>query len=81
MRKKIKPLNNYILVDPIEPKTTTSSGIYIPPNQKVVEKGIVVDTGSCDFVKKGDVVFFRDYSLEETEEFAFVKEEELLAKI
>lgn len=76
------PLNNYILVKPDNKESETESGIVIAESaQKAVEKGEVIHAGTCDFVKKGDIIIFKDYSMEESEEYTFVKEDEILGKL
>lgn len=92
----VKPLEDRILIKPLERETRTSSGIYLP--ESAAEKpmqGKVVATGPGKLleggqrakpaVKKGDVVVFGKYSGTEIEikgeSHLIVRESELLGMI
>jgi chaperonin GroES len=94
--KKIKPLYDYVLIEPTQKETTLPSGIVLPDNdrEKPLEGKIVAagagkkdDSGkllSMD-VKVGDVVMYKKWSGTEVKiegkEMLLVKESELLAII
>ncbi|MDP7004815.1 MAG: co-chaperone GroES [Phycisphaerales bacterium] len=92
----VKPLEDRILIKPLERETKTTSGIYLP--ETATEKpmqGTVVATGPGKLldggeraklaVKKGDVVVFGKYSGTEIEikgeSHLIVRESELLGMI
>ena len=92
----VKPLEDRILIKPLDRETKTSSGIYLP--ESAAEKpmqGKVVATGPGKLleggqrakpaVKKGDVVVFGKYSGTEIEikgeSHLIVRESELLGMI
>jgi chaperonin GroES len=92
----VKPLEDRILIKPLERETKTSSGIFLP--ESATEKpmqGKVVATGPGKLldngervkpaVKKGDVVVFGKYSGTEIEikgtSHLIVRESELLGMI
>ena len=92
----VKPLEDRILIQPLEPETQTASGIYLPesaaekPMQgKVIAigPGKLLDNGERvkPAVKKGDVVVFGKYSGTEIEikgtPHLIVRESELLGMI
>lgn len=78
----INPLNNYITVKLADKETKTKGGILLSNEaQESVEEGKVIHAGTCKFVKKGDTVFFKDYSVEKSADHTFVKEDEILGKI
>lgn len=93
----IKPLSNYILIEPEERKEKTNSGILLPettekerPEQgKVIAVGPGRKTNSGKIVpldiKRGDVVLFTKYSPNEikvdNKEYLIAKEEDILAII
>ena len=84
----IIPINDQILIKPKEVEEQTSSGIYIPNSASdgPVE-GTVVAVGSNDSitVSSGDTVLYVHGSGTKTkhnnEEFLFLKEEQILAKV
>ena len=74
----VRPLEDRILIKPIEPETKTESGIYLPESAKekpmqgkvvAVGPGKLLDTGERvkPSVKKGDTVVFGKYSGTEIE--------------
>jgi chaperonin GroES len=69
---KIKPLDDRLLVEPIEEETKTSSGLYIPDTAKEKPRmGKVVAVGTDEDlrekIKEGDNVLFAKYGGEEVE--------------
>jgi len=93
---KIKPLSDYILIEPLERETKLPSGIIIPDTAKEKpqegkvlstgpgrrdEKGDIVPMG----VKTGDVVMYKKWGGTEIKvegkELLLVKEEDVLAVI
>lgn len=69
---RIKPLDDRLLVEPIEEESKTASGLYIPDTAKEkprVGKIIAVGTDEDlkEKVKEGDKVLFAKYGGEEVE--------------
>lgn len=69
---KIKPLDDRLLVEPIEEETKTSSGLYIPDTAKEKPRmGKVIAVGTDEDlrekIKEGDNVLFAKYGGEEVE--------------
>ena len=92
----VKPLEDRILIKPIEPESKTSSGIYLPETAKekpmqgkvvAVGPGKLLDSGERvkPSVKKGDVVVFGKYAGTEIEiknvKHMIMRESELLGII
>ncbi|MFM1890440.1 MAG: co-chaperone GroES [Phycisphaerales bacterium] len=92
----VRPLEDRILVKPLEPETKTASGIYLPETAKERPmQGKVVATGPGKMldngqrtkpsVKKGDTVVFGKYSGTEVEiknvSHLIIRESELLGVI
>ncbi|MFO0893606.1 MAG: co-chaperone GroES [Phycisphaerales bacterium] len=92
----VRPLEDRILIKPIEPETKTASGIFLPESAKEKPmQGKVVATGPGKLmengerqkmlVKKGDTVLFGKYSGTEIEikntPHLIVRESELLGVI
>ncbi len=92
----VKPLEDRILVKPIEPEKKTVSGIYLPESAKEKPmQGKVVATGPGKLldngervtpaVKKGDTVVFGKYAGTEVEiknvKHMIIRESELLGLI
>ncbi len=92
----IRPLEDRILVKPLDPETRTSSGLYLPETAKErpmqgkvvsVGPGKLLDSGERlqPTVKKGDTVLFGKYSGTEVEiktvKHLIVRESELLGLI
>ena len=91
---KIKPLFDYLLIDPVERETTLPSGIVIPDTAKEKPqegKVISVGEGKTDaegkkiemIVKKGDIVMYKKWGGTEIKvegkEMLLVKQEDILA--
>ncbi len=96
MKQKIKPLSDYLLIEPLEKETTTASGIVIPDTVKEKpQEGKVKAVGPGRLspegervkmeVKVGDVVFYKKWGgteiKVENKEMLLVKEEDILAVI
>lgn len=94
MTKKIKPLFDNLLVEPLENETTLPSGIVIPDSAKEKpQEGKVVAAGDGKIdaegnkvamvVKKGDVVMYKKWGGTEIKvdgkEMLLVKQEDVLA--
>ena len=92
----VRPLEDRVLIKPIEPETKTDSGIYLPESAKekpmqgkivAVGPGKLLDTGERvkPSVKKGDTVVFGKYSGTEIEikniKHMIIRESELLGLI
>ncbi len=92
----IRPLEDRILVKPLDPETRTASGLYLPETAKErpmqgkvvsVGPGKLLDSGERlrPTVKKGDTVLFGKYSGTEVEiktiKHLIVRESELLGLI
>jgi chaperonin GroES len=92
----IKPLEDRVLIKPIEAETKTTSGIYLPETAKekpmrgkvvAVGPGKLMDNGERlkPLVKKGDTVVFGKYSGTEVEiknvPHKIMRESELLGLI
>lgn len=93
----IKPINDYILIEPLSRETTTASGIVIPDTVKEKpQEGTVISVGPGKFnedgderisidVKVGDVVMYKKWSGTEVKvdgkDMIFVKEEDILAVV
>lgn len=93
---KIKPLSDYILVEPLESETTLPSGIVIPDTAKEKpQEGLVkaVGPGRMDKtgkritmeIKAGDTVMFKKWGGTEIKidgkDMLLVKEEDILALV
>jgi len=59
-----KPLGDRVLVERIEEKNTTASGIIIPDNakEKPLQAKVIAVSSEVEDVKEGDVVVFGKYS-------------------
>ena len=92
----LKPMEDRVLVKPIEPESKTASGIFLPESAKEKPmQGKVVATGPGKLldngervkptVKKGDTVVFGKYSGTEVEikgtQHMIMRESELLGLI
>ncbi len=92
----VKPLEDRILVKPIEPESKTASGIYLPESAKekpmqgkvvAIGPGKLLDSGERvrPSVKKGDTVVFGKYAGTEIEiknvAHKILRESELLGMI
>jgi chaperonin GroES len=93
---KIEPLDDRIVVEPIEAEKITKGGIVLPDSAKEKPvKGKVIATGPGRMldtgkrvepaVKKGDVVVYARYGGSEVEidgkEYMILRESDLLAKV
>ena len=94
MPNKIKPLSDYVLIDPVQKDTTTPSGIVIPDTAKEKPqqgKVVAVGPGKRDTegdrmpmdLKVGDTVMYKKWGGTEVKvegkEMLLVKEEDILA--
>ena len=92
----VKPLEDRVLIKPIEPESKTASGIYLPETAKekpmqgkvvAVGPGKRLDSGERvkPSVKKGDVVVFGKYAGTEIEiknvKHMILRETELLGLV
>ena len=92
----VKPLEDRVLIKPIEPESKTASGIYLPETAKekpmqgkvvAVGPGKLLDSGERvkPSVKKGDVVVFGKYAGTEIEiknvKHMILRETELLGLV
>ncbi len=89
----LKPTAGYLLIEPLEAETKTSSGIYLPDNaSEKPQKGKVIAMGKASFqdgqkieppAKLNDVVFYKKWGGNEVKiqgkEYLFVKFEDILA--
>lgn len=91
----IKPLYDYLLIEPVEQETTTASGIVIPDTatKEKPQKGTVIASGKGRLddsgnlitmeVKVGDVVMYKKWGGTEVKidnkEYLMVKEEDIIA--
>ena len=75
--KKLIPLEDHIVVKPINQESTTKSGIILPESKEKPSKWEVVAVGNGKIlengtrapidVKVGDIVYFAKYSIDELE--------------
>jgi chaperonin GroES len=92
----VKPLEDRVLIKPVDPETKTVSGLYLPESAKekpmqgkivAVGPGRMLDNGerSKPTVKKGDTVLFGKYAGTEIEikgeTHMIMRESELLGLI
>ena len=92
----VRPLEDRILIKPLEPETKTASGIFLPETSKerpmqgkvvALGPGKLLDNGqrTKPAVKKGDTVVFGKYSGTEVEiknvSHLIIRESELLGVI
>ena len=90
----LKPIEDHVLLEPIEQESTTKSGIILPdskekPNKwKVIAvwQWMILENGqrSSMDVKEGDIVYFSTYSPDEVEfewkKYLIIKHNSILAK-
>lgn len=91
---KLKLTPGYILIEPLEPETKTSSGIYLPESaSEKPQKGKVLSVGDTFItehgatikppVKVGNIVIYKKWGGNEVKmegkEYLFVKFEDILA--
>lgn len=79
----IRPLPNYVTVEPIEDSRTSAGGVHLSDSSKdKPSKGTVVAIGNTTLVEKGQVVFYKKWVNEtiihQGKEYLFVKVEDLL---
>lgn len=54
--EQIKPLHDFVLIEPLEQETTLASGIVLPESAKEKpQKGIILATGPGKLTEKGEV--------------------------
>ncbi len=91
----IKPLADYVVLEPVSQEEKTKAGIFLPQTaeKEKPEQGKVIAVGpgkmlssgkrSSMAVKKGDMVVFTKYSPNEIKvgdkEYLIIKEEDILA--
>ncbi|OGM28005.1 hypothetical protein A3D00_04655 [Candidatus Woesebacteria bacterium RIFCSPHIGHO2_02_FULL_38_9] len=94
VKLSLKPTSGYLLIEPVDAQTKTSSGIYLPDtvNEKP-QKGKVIAVGDDEVtdsgikrkspVKVGDVVIYKKWGGSEVKidnkEYLFAKFEDILA--
>ena len=93
MSSSVRPLEDRILIKPLDPETKTASGIFLPESAKekpmqgkvvAIGPGKLLDNGEriTPGVKKGDTVVFGKYAGTEIEikkvKHMIVRESELL---
>ena len=91
---QIKPLSDYVLIEPMDSQTTTPSGIVIPDTAKekpvrgevmAIGTGKVLDNGEIRKldVKVGDKILFGKYSGTEvtvdSQELLVMREDDIMA--
>lgn len=94
MKLNLKPTAGYLLIEPLEAETKTSSGIYLPDSAgEKPQKGKVLAVGAGEItdsgvkktspVKVGDVVIYKKWGGNEvkmgSKEYLFSKFEDILA--
>ena len=93
----IKPIKDYILIEPVTKETTTASGIVIPDTVKEKpQEGKIIAMGLGKFnedgdaripfeVKVGDVVMYKKWSGTEVKsdgkDMILIKEDDILAVV
>jgi len=75
--KKLIPIEDHVLIEPMEDEKTTASGIVLPDSKEKPSKGKVIAVGAGKIldngergmmdVKEGDIVHFTKYSPDEME--------------
>jgi chaperonin GroES len=92
---KIKPINDYILVEPIKPEEVTKGGIIIPETAReertIRGKVIAVGPGRLNEkgeripinIKEGQTILFKKYAPDEIKiddkEYYFIREDDVMA--
>lgn len=91
---KLIPLENHVLVKPLEEEKKTKSGIILPDSKEKPERGEVVAVGPGKMLENGsraaidvkewDVVYFTKYAPDEIEingeKMLVIQDKSLLAK-
>lgn len=83
---KIKPLADYVFVEPIEDELVTKSGIILPETSKELpQMGRVMEVSDNVTVKAGDKVFYKKWGGNEVKVegklWILISEEDILATI
>jgi chaperonin GroES len=94
---KLKPMNDYLLIEPIKEEEITKGGIVIPETAReeraIKGKVIAVGPGKLNekgeriplTIKEGQTVIFKKYAPDEVKidnkEYYFVREDDVLAII
>jgi chaperonin GroES len=94
---KLKPMNDYLLIEPIKEEEVTKGGIVIPETAReeraIKGKVIAVGPGKLNekgeriplTIKEGQTVIFKKYAPDEIKiddkEYYFVREDDVLAVI
>jgi len=94
---QVKPMNDYILIEPIKEDEVTKGGIVIPETAReeraVKGKVIAVGPGKLNdkgeriplTIKEGQTVIFKKYAPDEIkiddQEYYFVREDDILAVV
>ncbi len=87
MNTPLQPLADYVVTIAEDPKTKTSSGLYLPDNaaEKPKTAKVVAVGKDVKQVKNGDRVVYKSYSTNEikvdNQEYILVKEEDILAVV
>jgi chaperonin GroES len=97
MKPKLKPLHDYILVEPIKQEEVTKGGIVIPETAReerpIRGRVIAVGPGKRNekgelippSVKEGQIVIFKKYAPDEVKiddkEYYFIRDDDILAII
>jgi chaperonin GroES len=92
---KIKPLNDYVLVEPIKQEEVTKGGIIIPDTAReeraIKGKVIAVGPGKVNDqgeriplnIKEGQIILFKKYAPDEIKiddkEYYFIREDDIMA--
>jgi chaperonin GroES len=78
--KKFKPINDFILVEILEKKDKTESGIFIPTEaQEKNQIAIVIHAGKSTQLHVGEQVFYKKYmGTALDDKYLVLKEEEIL---
>jgi len=91
---KVKPLDDRVVIEPLESEGKTAGGIFLPDSAKEKpQKGKIVAVGpgkllesgerAKPLVKKGDVVYFGKFAGADveinTKEYTIMRESDLLA--
>ena len=84
LNQMIQPLNNNVLCEIINEER--KSVLIMVEKEKRMEKGkVLAISKDVEIVKKGDILYFKSYSLSPVEvdgkELYFIKAEDILAKV
>lgn len=83
---KIKPLFDYVLIEPLEQEMVTKSGIVLPETVKErPQRGRVIEVGTDVSLKAGDVVYYKKWGGHEVKldgkDMLLIAEDDVLAII